>query len=1052
MGRILIAHDERLDRDIVIKELLADCGDASHEAQLPSPFQRSSPAITRFIREARVTGQLEHPAIVPVHELGRREDGTLYYTMKQIQGISFSEAIRRAEDLKERLELLPHFLDLCQAVAYAHSRGVIHRDIKPGNVMVGEFGETVLLDWGLAKVLGQEDLHGRFIERSVGALDPGRSTDATVTAFGQVLGTPVYMAPEQARAESAQVDEGTDVYGLGAVLYTLLTGRAPFHAERSDDILAQVIDEEPQPVLEVAPSVPPELASICLKAMAKAPSKRYPSAKELAQEIQQYLSGGLVGAYRYGLPEHLWRFARRFKAVLVTAAAALLLLLAVGIYSYIRILNEVDIAVEARQAAETERAAAEAAEARAVEEAENAELEQYYRTISLAASWLESGRKGEVADLLMSAPERLRNWEWGYLLSKCQREEHRVQAHEHSTGEFALSPDGKWLVSHSQMNVRGDKCQIVLWDAETMKERWRRDVDYRSAGVAIHPENTLIAVGGWDSPLMVYDMETGEERVRLGPHDRRFSLCFSPDGEMLVEANSHAGAIVVRRTQDWEVISRFGEASPTTSTRASLAFSPNGRLFASGNCDGRIAVRDTDSWAPIWEFQGHDDPITSLVFDSTSTRLVSASWGNQVPIWDIDKKTEESVLPLGFDSPLSLAYVAIAPDDSRLFVASRGGVVRCVRLSDGEVLGTLETRGQVHPFSCSFELERVYVGNGQGRISCWRFESILDAGQETKPLAALTGGGRRVCCSLDGKFILGCYMDGQIEIWNADTFERVGALTPGSGAKVSVACFRPGTHEVLVASPGTARFYRIPDMNVTNEIPVKNELNSATFDVSGRLLLVADRLAEDPEVGSHTLWDLERRQTLVKDYVPPFGMSQGPISAISRDGKRAAIGARGMTDVGVLQLPEGELLYIATDLYGPPRSFAFHPDSRIFAMGDSRRHIYIRTTESPDLRGFLTGHRAEVSCLAFSPDGNRLLSGSGDATYRLWDWRTGQELLSFTEPGADVWAPDVAFSPDGLSIVLTGVDPPFRVLQALPWREPDPTLNDSDDGGLTNAH
>jgi serine/threonine protein kinase len=217
MGRILIAHDEQLGRDIVIKELLPDCAHASQEAQLPSPFQRSSPAVTRFVREARVTGQLEHPAIVPVHELGRREDGTLYYTMKQIQGIRLSEAIRRADGFEERLELLPHFLDLCQAVSYAHSRGVIHRDIKPGNVMVGEFGETVLLDWGLAKVLGQEDLHGRFIERSVGALDPGKSTDATVTAFGQVLGTPVYMAPEQARAESEQVDERTDVYGLGAL-------------------------------------------------------------------------------------------------------------------------------------------------------------------------------------------------------------------------------------------------------------------------------------------------------------------------------------------------------------------------------------------------------------------------------------------------------------------------------------------------------------------------------------------------------------------------------------------------------------------------------------------------------------------------------------------------------------------------------------------------------------------------------------------------------------------------------------------------------------------
>jgi len=314
---------------------------------------------------------MDHPNIAKVFDAGTTEKGRPYFVMDLIEGEPITAYCdQRSLPVAERLGL---FLQLCAGVQHAHSRGIVHRDLKPSNVVVlEESGKPLVkvIDFGIAK-----SLQGKLTDRTL------------ITRREVLLGTPVYMAPEQARAESEQVDERTDVYGLGAVLYTILTGQAPFHGERSDEVLAKVIGEEPNPVLELEPRVPPELTSICRRAMAKAPAKRYPSARELAEEIQRFLSGGLVRAYTYGLPEHLSRFARRFKAVLVTAAAAVLLLLAGGIYSYIRILNEADIAVKARQQAETEREAAEAAEARAVAEKERAELEQYYRTISLAASW-----------------------------------------------------------------------------------------------------------------------------------------------------------------------------------------------------------------------------------------------------------------------------------------------------------------------------------------------------------------------------------------------------------------------------------------------------------------------------------------------------------------------------------------------------------------------------------------------------------------------------------------------------------------------------------------
>jgi len=153
MGRVLLVHDSHLERDIVLKELLPQLSDGS----TPTPARHSKEMASRFLREAKITGQLEHPSITPVHELGRREDGTLYYTMKFVRGRTLAKAIHEAKSLEERLKLLPHFVDLCNAIAYAHSRGVIHRDIKPSNVMIGDYGETMIIDWGLAKVKGVKE-------------------------------------------------------------------------------------------------------------------------------------------------------------------------------------------------------------------------------------------------------------------------------------------------------------------------------------------------------------------------------------------------------------------------------------------------------------------------------------------------------------------------------------------------------------------------------------------------------------------------------------------------------------------------------------------------------------------------------------------------------------------------------------------------------------------------------------------------------------------------------------------------------------------------------
>ena len=283
MGRVLLVHDEHLGRDVALKELLP--GKAVTAGETPSAAGRAKDVAARFLREAKITGLLEHPSITPVHELGRRVDGTLYYTMKFVQGDSLEKAIQESSGLNERLRLLPHFIDVCNAIAYAHSRGVIHRDLKPSNIMLGEYGETVIVDWGLAKVKQANPTEaGGSDDSGTSPIDETRDAE---TMAGEVMGTPAYMSPEQARGDLKSVDERSDVYSLGAVLYTILTGEAPYVGDSAADVVEAVVHREPRPLVADR-KIPRRLRDICRKAMRKEPRSRYGSATDLAEAVQSW--------------------------------------------------------------------------------------------------------------------------------------------------------------------------------------------------------------------------------------------------------------------------------------------------------------------------------------------------------------------------------------------------------------------------------------------------------------------------------------------------------------------------------------------------------------------------------------------------------------------------------------------------------------------------------------------------------------------------------------------------------------------------------------------
>jgi len=331
LGEVFIARDEELSRDVALKKI--------------RPDRDGDDLRARFVIEAKVTGGLEHPGIVPVYSLGVADDGRPFYAMRFLGDDSLIQVIKAYHERHPRPDptavefrrLLGRFVAICEVIAYAHSRGVLHRDLKPHNVMLGRFGETLIIDWGLARSTGQSDPGGA--EPGGVPLAPPSRAGPTSSLPGHLIGSPPYMSPEQAAGKLDELGPATDVYGLGAILYSILTGHSPvLHLENepAESVCARVVRGEIAPPRSRNPRIPRALEAVCLKALARRPEDRYPSARVLADDVERWLADEPVSARRDPLWTRFWRWVRKHRTLTAAAVSMLVIGLAAALYGYQR--------------------------------------------------------------------------------------------------------------------------------------------------------------------------------------------------------------------------------------------------------------------------------------------------------------------------------------------------------------------------------------------------------------------------------------------------------------------------------------------------------------------------------------------------------------------------------------------------------------------------------------------------------------------------------------------------------------------------------------------
>jgi eukaryotic-like serine/threonine-protein kinase len=1020
LGRVMEALDRVLDRPVALKEL----------------FSADATLRRRFVREALITARLQHPSIVPIYDVGHLGDSSPFYAMKLVAGQPFDKSIAEATTLAQRLALLPRVLAVADAMAYAHSKRVIHRDLKPANILIGAFGETIVIDWGLAKDLAVDDED---------ALDAGpyRSVATDQTAVGAMMGTPAFMSPEQAAAGS--VDERADVYALGAILYHVISGAAPHGGATLEEMVRRVIAGEVRPVTEREPAVPRDLAAIVNKAMALAPSNRYANAGGLADDLRRFLTGQLVASHSYGVRELVRRWVKRHRAAVTVSLAAAFLMAVVGVVSVMRVMQASQRADQQRSIAEREKNTAMEMLANLFEEQGRQELlagrparaaaylsEAYARAhdpgVGLRALLAEAMRSVEAARLSLDtqtgavsaaafSPDgaRIVTADADHLGKVWDAATGKVVAtltgHEELIESASFSPDSSLIVTASADQT------ARLWDARTGNLLATLPHAHPLWFAAFSPDGAQVVTTGESSAVSLWDVKTAKLVASLDGHRGDVSsAAFSKDGTRVVTASADRTAKV------WDV----GTARLLHSLEGhrgevvAAAFSPDGAQIVTASDDHTAQLWNAQTGAPVASLVGHSASVHAAAYSPDGTRVVTASDDRSAKLWDAH--TGKLLLSLdGHTGAVNSA--AFSADGARVVTTSDDRTTKLWDVRTGKLLASFEGhRDDLRSASFSPDGTQILTASADGTAKLWRATSsevriALDGNPDKPARGALSPDGAKLVTIVEGgpEATNGATNDAtnaatnEARLWDARSGKLLASLQ-GHRGEVTAASFDPASTRVVTASADhSAKLWdaRTGKVLFTLEHPV--EVKTAGFSADGARVVTS---GGEQRVW---IWNATSGALLAKFERSP---TDYPVR-LSRDGTRILIASM----FGTASLKSVDTGATLAELAGsamPIHSAVFSQDGERVATANIDRTVQVWNARTGKLVATLEGTTRTVFSGWFSRDGARIITTSEDNTAKLWDATTGKLVASYD--GHQDGITDALFSPDEGRVLTISAD------------------------------
>jgi eukaryotic-like serine/threonine-protein kinase len=991
LGVVFLARDPLLGRNVALKIPRADAL-LSRESRL------------RFSREAQAAARLTHPNLVPVYEIG--EVGPVaYIASAYCGGPNLAAWLKTCEKRPAPKQAAWIVASLADAMHYAHSQGVLHRDLKPSNVLLEPHPPTAafeeaanglfpftpkITDFGLAKIVE-------------------RAEDATFT--GAMLGTPAYMAPEQAEGRLDAIDPRTDVYGLGAILFELISGRAPFVGKSDADTVRRVLGDEAQFSRGQAATIPRDLGAIALKCLEKKPSRRYASCAALAADLRRFLAGESTEARPAGTSELLIKWARRRPAtaalVAVSCLAAVTFVAGSTLFSW-RLAAALGVSEERREEAVAARAEAESRRNEALRERDgNAEL-LYAAQMHQAFQALSHGNVSRVAKLLAKYDDgtpnaKLRNFEWYYLRRSLHGERLCLTGHNGEVYGVAFSPGGRLLAS------AGEDGTIRLWEPGT-GNALRTIAAHGSCAndLDFSPDGQLLASGGCDGLVKLWDTATWHEIASFtgGSQSLMTTVAFSPDGHMLAAVNFRNGEVMIWDIANGTKVAQIKTRSaPVPYAVDAIAWSPNGRRFAISSSHRTLLV-ETVHWQTVSTL-----PASCAVAFSPDSRLLAAEDDGELRLFDAESAAERSATLIAHSRPQKLTF---GTDGRQLYSTGNDGAVRIWQVTSDDRLAT-ETRAAV-----TTPVERLLVGHTarvQGltiarndrTMATASFDGTVrlwDLAAKGGAVAVLRCSAVAVALSADLDRVITISVDGRLVTRDASSGGILDDCSIAQPEPIIGYRFSPDGEAFAIFTETPTQPVRTWTCDTHDPSTCRTvggqlrDFRRVVFSPDGSLAAAAD-------VGDVVyVWD---HRTGAARFSLPIPADAHRITglAISADCRKLAI------NVPVLQIIDMDTgARVEGESGAGICPSAFSPDGKTLAVS--------RSDGFASLIGCATGKVLHTMRLpgcgtfAFSPDGRALAAAAGDGRVILCHVATGQELAQFATIPGEIAA--LRFSQDGRSL------------------------------------